>query len=98
MLAIDRSGVVLARVLEFGIAFITLAGLLRAPAAVALAVGVGALDELLLDPRLVLAVVLCGTVTRCLEVFTYVCDIIGTIAPITANFAGVELTSAACEL
>ena len=95
MLALDRSGVVLARVLEFGIAFITLAGLLRAPAAVALAVGVRALDELLLDPRLVLAVVLCGTVTRCLEDFTYVCDIIGAVAPITADFSGIELAAAA---
>ena len=75
-----------------GIAF---AGLLRAPAAVALAVGVRALDELLLDPRLVLAVVLCGTVTRYLEDFTYVCDIIGAVAPITANLARVELRAAA---
>ena len=81
MHALDRSGVVLARVLEFRIAFITLAGLLRAPAAVALAVGVRALDEFLLDARLVLAVV--------------VGNIVGAIAPITANLAGVELRAAA---
>ena len=74
---------------------IAFAGLLRAPAAVALAVGVRALDELLLDPRLVLAVVLCGTVTRYLEDFTYVCDIIGAVAPITANLTGIEFRAAA---
>ena len=58
MHALDRSGVEFTSVLEFGFAFITLAGLLRAPAAVALAVGVRALDELLLDARLVLAVII----------------------------------------
>ena len=57
MLALDRSRVEFTSVLEFGLAFITLAGLLRSPVAVALAVGVRALDELLLDPRLVLAVI-----------------------------------------
>ena len=57
---------------------------------VALAVGVRALDEFLLDPRLVLAVVLCGTVTRYLEDLTYVCDIIGPVAPVTADLTGIN--------
>ena len=96
--SLDGAFVPLTSPLEITFDLIAFAGLLRAPAAVALAVGVRALDELLLDPRLVLAVVLCGTVTRYLEDFTYVCDIIGAVAPITANLAGIELTSAACEL
>ena len=95
MHALDRSGIIFTSVLELGLAFITLAGLLRSPVAVALAVGVRALDELLLDPRLVLAVVLCGTVTRYLEDFTYVCDIVGAVAPITANLTGIEFRAAA---
>ena len=84
MHALDRSGVEFTSVLEFGFAFITLAGLLRSPVAVALAVGVRALDELRLDAGLVLPI--------------FIADVIGPVAPITANLARIELTSAACEL
>ena len=91
----DLALIPLPATLEITLDLIAFAGLLRAPAAVALAVGVRALDELLLDARLVLAVVLCGTVTRYLEDFTYVCDIIGAVAPITANLTGIEFRAAA---
>ena len=59
MLALHRPGVEFTSVLELGLAFVSFSGLLRAPAAVALAVRVSALDKLLLDARLVLAVVIC---------------------------------------
>ena len=84
MLALDRSGVVLSRVLELGLAFVPFAGLLLRRAPVVLGIRVQRLDELLLDPRLVLAIV--------------IADIIGAIASITANLAGIELTSSACEV
>ena len=81
-------------IFEIGFDGIAFAGPLRR-APVVFGVRVQGLDELLLDARLVLAVVLCGTVTRYLEDFTYVCDIIGAVAPITANLARVELRAAA---
>ena len=84
MLALDRSGVVLASALEFGFAFVPFAGLLLRRAPVVLAVRVQRLDEFLLDPRLVLAVI--------------VGDVVGPIAPVTVDLARIELTSAACEL
>ena len=84
MHALDRSGIVLARVLEFGFAFVPFADLLRRGAPVVVGVRVQRLDEFLLDARLMLAIV--------------IADVVGAIAPITANLAGVELTSAACEL
>ena len=84
VLALDRSGVILTSVLEFRLAFVPLAGLLRRGAPVILAVRVQRLDELFLDPSLVLPI--------------FISNIVGAIAPITANLAGVELTSAACEL
>jgi len=88
------SGIELALSFKISLDPVALARLLRR-APVVLGIRVQRLDELLLDPRLVLAVVLCGTVTRYLEDFTYVCDIIGAIAPITANLAGIELRAAA---
>ena len=53
----DLALIPLAAALVVTFDLIAFAGLLRASAAVALAVGVCALDELLLDPRLVLAVI-----------------------------------------
>ena len=61
-LALDRSGIVFARVLEFGFAFVPFAGLLRAPAAVALAVRVHALDQILGHAGFPLAVVISNVV------------------------------------
>ena len=55
--SLDGAFVPLTSPLEIRFDLIAFAGLLRAPAAVALAVGVRALDELLLDARLVLAVI-----------------------------------------
>ena len=83
MLVLHRPGVEFTSVLELGLAFVSFSGLLRAPAAVALAVGVRALDELLLHARLVLPIV--------------IADVVGAVASVPANLAGVELTSSACE-
>ena len=83
MPALDRSGIVLARVLELRFDLIAFAGLLRAPAVVALAVRVQRLDKFLLHARLVLPI--------------FIADVVGAIASITANLAGIELTSSACE-
>ena len=64
MLALDRSGVVLASALEFGFAFVPFAGLLLRRAPVILGIRVQGLDELLLDPSLVLAIVICVWTNR----------------------------------
>ena len=79
----DLALVPLSAALEVALDLVALSRLLRAPAAVALAVGVRALDELLLDARLVLAVI--------------IAYVIGPVAPVTADFSGIELTSSACE-
>ena len=57
MLALDRSGVILTSVLELRFAFVPFADLLRRGAPVVLGIRVERLDELLLDARLTLPVV-----------------------------------------
>ena len=84
MLALDRSGIILTSIFEFCFAFVSFAGLLRRGAPVVLGIRVERLDELLLDAGLVLPI--------------FIADVIGPVAPITANLARIELTSAACEL
>ena len=84
MHALDRARIVLARVLELRFAFVPFAGLLRRGAPVVLGIRVERLDELRLDAGLVLPI--------------FIADVIGPVAPITANLARIELTSAACEL
>ena len=84
MLALDRSRIVLARVLELRFAFVPFPRLLRRGAPVVLGIRVERLDELRLDAGLVLPI--------------FIADVIGPVAPITANLARIELTSAACEL
>jgi hypothetical protein len=83
VLALDRSGVVLASALEFGFAFVPFAGLLLRRAPVVLGIRVQRLDELLLDPRLVLPI--------------FISNIVGPIAPVPVDLARIELTSSACE-
>ena len=84
MLALDRSGVILTSILELRFAFVPFADLLRRGAPVVLGIRVERLDELRLDAGLVLPI--------------FIADVIGPVAPITANLARIELTSAACEL
>ena len=84
MLALDRSGVEFTSVLELRFDLIAFAGLLRRGAPVVLGIRVERLDELRLDAGLVLPI--------------FIADVIGPVAPITANLARIELTSAACEL
>ena len=57
VLALDRSGVILTSVLEFRFAFVPFPRLLRRGAPIVLGVRVQRLDKLLLDARLVLAVI-----------------------------------------
>ena len=84
MLALDRPRVILSSGFEFGFAFVPFADLLRRGAPVVVGVRVQRLDELRLDAGLVLPI--------------FIADVIGPVAPITANLARIELTSAACEL
>ena len=74
------SGIELALSFKICLYLVALAGLLRR-APVILGVRVQGLDELFLDARLVLAIV--------------IADVVGPIAPITANLARVELRAAA---
>ena len=82
--ALDRSRVEFTSVFELGLAFVALANLRRRGAPVVVGIRVQRLDELFLDARLTLPVV--------------VGDVVSVVAAVTANLAGVELTSAACEV
>ena len=82
--ALDLALVPLAAAFIIGLDGVALAGLLRRGAPVVLGIRVERLDELRLDAGLVLPI--------------FIADVIGPVAPITANLARIELTSAACEL
>ena len=84
MHALDRSRVEFTRVLELRLAFVALANLRRRGAPVVVGIRVQRLDKFLLHARLVLPI--------------FIADVVGAIASITANFAGIELTSSACEV
>jgi len=81
MHALDRSRVKFTSVLEFGLALVSFSGFLRAPAAVALAVRVHALDEILGHARLPLAII--------------ISNVVGSIAAVPIDLARVELAPAA---
>ena len=82
--ALDLALVPLAAAFIIGLDGVALAGLLRRGAPVVLGIRVERLDELRLDARLTLPVV--------------VGDVVGTVASVSINLARIELTSAACEL
>ena len=82
--ALDLALVPLAAAFIIGLDGVALAGLLRRGAPIVLGVRVQRLDEFLLDAGLVLPIL--------------IADVIGPVAPITANLARIELTSSACEL
>ena len=82
--ALDLALVPLAAAFIIGLDGVALAGLLRRGAPVVLGIRVERLDELRLDAGLVLPI--------------FIADVIGPVAPITANLARIELTSSACEL
>ena len=84
MLALDRSRIVLARVLELRFAFVPFPRLLRRGAPVVLRVRVQRLDEFLLYAGFTLPVV--------------VGDVVGPITSVPVDLARIELTSSACEL
>ena len=81
--ALDRSRVEFTSVFELGLAFVALANLRRRGAPVVVGIRVQRLDKFLLHARLVLPI--------------FIADVVGAIASITANLAGIELTSSACE-